>query len=202
MTMSLDATTSCTICRPNQLGAAMIAELARLHIECLPSSLFSRLGFRSTHCLYRFVAGSNAESLAVAFDQQGLPVGASVTSFEPATLLRRALLASPLSFFLLFNLNKLPWRSIGDSIDHGLQPLPELMFLFVSPALRSGGIGRELVLLAQNVVLASGGQELSVLTEELQGNRAVDFYQQLGYGVRARARKFGKPFLVFTRRLP
>lgn len=148
------------------------------------------------------MAASSAECLAVAFDAQGLPVGASVTSFLPVTLLRRALLASPLSLWLLVNLNKLPWRSVGESSAHGLQTLPELMFLFVSPGLRSCGTGRELVLLTHNAVFACGGLELSVMTEEHDGNRAVDFYQRLGYGLRARARKFGKPFLVFTRRLP
>ena len=187
---------------PGTLSAALVDELARLHVACLPESLFSRLGMGATRCLYRFMAASRAESFAVAFDADGVPVGASVTIFQPTSLLRRAVLGSNLGFWLLRKAHRLPWASVADSKSPGLRPMPELMFLFVSPALRSCGAGRTLVTLAQSEVYRLGGAELCVMTEDRPGNRALDFYRGMGYELQGAARKFGKAFVVFTRSLP
>ncbi|MDP3138752.1 MAG: hypothetical protein Q8N17_20760, partial [Burkholderiaceae bacterium] len=124
---------------PGELTAAQIDELARLHCECLPDSLFSRVGLGATRCLYRTMARSPSEVFVLACDSSGLPVGASVTSFEPDSLLRRLVMGSAMTLWLALRFYRLPWSRLRDHQPAPMAAQPELMFLFMRPDRRNAG---------------------------------------------------------------
>ena len=191
----------CRLVEGRTLTVAHITALAQLHCDCLPHSLFSRVGLGATRCLYQWMARSTSEIFLLAFDPSGRPCGAAVTSLAPHTLMRRLLLRSPLAFWLALRMHKLPWAGLRDQLPPPQPELPELMFLFVRPQDRQGGTGQKLVELTQSAVAARGKLVLTVMTQDSPDNRALGFYRRLGYEQRGTVRKFGKAFVLFYRQL-
>lgn len=184
-----------------ELSGAQIDELARLHCECLPDSLFSRVGPGATRCLYRMMARSPKELFVVALDADGRPVGAAVSSAEPATLLRRLVTGSAMALWLALRFYRLPWSRLRDQRPAPMAAQPELMFLFMRPDCRNAGAGERLVRATEQAVRACGEKTLFVMTEDRPDNRALAFYRGLGYRTEARVRKFGVEFVLYSRSL-
>ncbi len=119
----------------------------------------------------------------------------------PHTLLRRLVQGSPMALWLLVGVARLPWAGLFDQQPAPGPERPELMFLYVDQALRSGGAGRQLVLLTESAVRQRGPSELTVMTADDPANRALAFYRGLGYVREATVRKYGKAFALFRRTL-
>ncbi|MDO8277004.1 MAG: GNAT family N-acetyltransferase [Burkholderiaceae bacterium] len=186
---------------PGELTAAQIDELARLHCECLPDSLFSRVGLGATRCLYRMMARSSSEVFVLATDANSLPVGASVSSTAPDSLLRRLITGSAMSLWLALRFYRLPWSRLRDHQPAPFAPRPELMFLFMRPDSRNEGAGARLVRATEQAMRARAEKTLYVMTEDRPDNRALAFYRELGYQAVAKVRKFGVGFVLFGRPL-
>lgn len=201
--MSVDAAAVFSIrtIAPGELTPAQIDELARLHCRCLPDSLFSRVGLGATRCLYRMMARSPSEFFVLALDASDLPVGASVTSTAPDSLLRRLVTGSAMSLWLALRFYRLPWLRLRDHQASPMAACPELMFLFMRPDCRNAGAGARMVRATEQALRARNEKTLFVMTEDRPDNRALAFYQGLGYQAVAKVRKFGVGFVLFSRGL-
>ena len=178
-----------------------LADLVRLHTGCLPGSLFSRLGAAVTRSLYAYVLKSDMELVVVIRDTGGTIVGGSVVSLNPDTLIRRLLLGSGILFNLLFRFYRFPLNFKRDLPDAYQPGCPELMFLYVDEKHRSLGYGKVLVEGTQQALAERGISRLCVYTEDDPQNRAISFYQGLGYTPAGKATKAGTAYLVFEKQL-
>lgn len=189
-----------------------LAVLARLHAACLPDSLVGALGDRYVRAFYRYVERSQKEILAVERDESGRPVAAAVLSLEPATLLRRLLLRTPLVVDLIKALPKLALKTLIRSRGAWTRPdtpisripsvLPQLILIFTDAAERGRGRATALIAEIERQLARRGIARYEVRTEADPANPALRFYENRGFEVQGVTVRFGTPFTVFTRVIP
>jgi ribosomal protein S18 acetylase RimI-like enzyme len=184
-----------------------VARLAALHVNILPRSLVSRLGLRYTRTFYGYVARSPREVLCVARDRDGLVRAGLVLSFDPASLQRRLLLATPLApaiavrpwvVALRSMLRDLLLAGTGEDL---LGERPELIIIFVDRVFQGRGLGRELVAQLEAALAERKIGSYFVKTEDQPGNRALDFYTRTGFRRLGCVERHGIPFALLDKQL-
>ncbi len=175
--------------------------LAVIHMASLPDSSLTRLGSDATVAFYKFIAKSEDEKLYVFTHADGQPAAACVLSFSPKSIKRRMVLNIPMALSLLAtlwqkelstspsNLGTPPKKeSIARIANYDELPLlnslphaPEVLHIFADITCRGTGVGRKLMMRAEQAVCESGQTQIVVQTQADTNNAALKFYHALGY---------------------
>jgi hypothetical protein len=193
----------------------LLASLATLHCACLPASAITKLGPGYAVHFYRMLARSASDHVLAAIDE-GTTKGGLVLSERPGVLTRRMLTRTPLILYLIARLRSvtLPMLTgspasvasppLGEPVisPQGLErieTMPELVHLFVAPASRGEGLGEALVARCTALCRNEGVPSYFVKTRTEDGNRAVQFYERLGFKKLGIVEKQGRQFVGFVR---
>lgn len=175
--------------------------IARLHMSCLPNSLFSILGYSVTKRMYSYLLKSKFELIRVLISDNGNVVGAVVVSFSANSFLLRLLMAPSVLFHIILNSYKIPYSMIFDHTDKKDSNDPELMFIFVDHKYRSLGLGRELMENTHQILGWLGVSKVLVSTENDKKNRAIPFYENIGYQQLDEFISYGRSFIRMAKEL-
>lgn len=184
--------------------------VARLHSESLADSMVSVLGSKVVARYYEFLVGSELEAVFVC-RRQGRVVGAAVLSEDPDTLSRRFLSnGSPvLLWHAVVGAARSPAvaRRLVLSMREpkplgALEGLPEVVQLFVDPAVRGLGAGREVLGEVESHLRGSARRAYFVKTLAAADNRALDFYNRLGFVAVGEQSLQGFRFRFLSKQLP
>lgn len=189
-----------------------VATLGHLHLETLPASLVTKLGFAYAESFYRYIARSKQEVLFIfRLDSRGPIAGACALSIAPATLERRltvgsclipALAVRPLVLLDCFLSRAEPPRSlaaIGRSLPSDLAGCPEVVAIFTARSVRGRGVGASLLGAVESYLREKELSRYYVKTIDAPDNHAVQFYLDNGFLLRARYSKYRKVFQIFDK---
>ena len=185
------------------MEARDIGDLAQLHRSSLPDSLVSELGAAYTRSFYRYVTSSSRELVVSERGDGDRIIAGAVLSFDPHGLNRRLLLSTSLVLHLLWKLPLVlrlafaPRNSDDGSSD--VHDMPELLLIYAAGEVRSRGIGARLVERIEQALRARGVRQYQVKTVADPANRALSFYERLGFTRSHIVAKQGKRFQVFTK---
>jgi GNAT superfamily N-acetyltransferase len=183
-----------------------VRELAELHRSCLPDSVVSRLGPGYARSFYRYVTRSPRELVLSERDAEDRVVGGAVLSLDPVTLNRRLLTGTQLVPRMALR-GRLLWDLVRDLLAPGSERgdenhLPELLLIFAASSVRGRGIGTGLVARLEAALAERGIAEYRVKTIADPANRALAFYERLGFSRAGEVVAQGRRFQVFRRRVP
>ena len=187
-----------------------VEAIARLHLRSIDDSLPSLLGLRYLKRFYRFLARSRHEWVFVE-RIDGDVHSVCVVSFEPASVNARILRATPVALgwhaaaailrnpaFRSFLRHYLRERLRGGGADG---KAPEITYIFTSEARRGERLGRRLVERVEAFLRERGVGAYHVKTLDDPANRALSFYDEIGFdriGTRAES---GRSFVEFRKRI-
>ncbi len=163
--------------------------VAKLHSESLGDSILSVLGPKVVARYYEFLVGSELEAVFVC-RREGRVVGAAVLTEDPDTLTRRFVShGSPVLLWLaavgaarsLAVARRLVLSTRQPKPLGALEGLPEVVQLFVDPAVRGLGVGRAVLEEVESHLRGSAHRAYFVKTLAAGDNRALDFYNRLGF---------------------
>ena len=184
---------------------ADLEDLATLHAESLPTSLFTALGHDALVRYYAYVEASPHETAWTA-SEAGEVVGACVVSHEPDSVLRRFVSHAPVAFA----------RELGKVIrDAGIrrkiaqklrepssEPVaPEVTQIFTDQARRGHGIGAALLRACEAKLRTAQISRYFVHTERDDNTAGIRFYRREGFTPIGESRSFGRAFLVMQKDL-
>lgn len=190
------------------LSDADIRVLARMHRVALPGSLVTMLGERYIHAFYRYLAQSSDEILFL--ERSGEPgaeiLGACMVSMHPEKLYHRLALRTPLLLYVLPSLKRLPLqamiRKIFRRAERGSMPQPagpEIILIFARQELRGNGLGTRLVGRTKTWLRSTSAKRLFVKTQDGVDNRAIRFYEKLGFTRVGLIFDHGKSLVLFEK---
>jgi ribosomal protein S18 acetylase RimI-like enzyme len=159
-----------------------VEALVRLHRECLPASLLTKLGARALTRFYRLAIASRDEHVWVATDDTGAVAGGCLLSDEPATMSQRLLLG-----------RRLVVRASAHS--------PEVTQIFTDGKLRGKGLGAQLLRTCEETLRTRGVRKYFVHTQRDDNEAGIRFYRREGFVQIGESRSFGQPFLVMQKDL-
>ena len=200
-----------------EVGESEVRELAALHVRCLPTSLPALLGESYTRHLYRYIARSPHEGLALC-SPDGAIVGAAIVTFAIASLPSRLLWHTPLLLFvpnprllgrlvkalLLWLTHRLSLNGRMDTeIKHGRTADlgPELVWFFVTAAQRGTGVGSALLVELEANLVVKGQTRYCAFTIEDESESAVQFYLRHGFARVGYLMKRGTSYLVLQKQI-
>ncbi len=189
------------------LTAADADRLARLHESTLPTSVFGRTGVRLLTRYYHWAASSPAEHLFVV-RHDGVIAGAAVLSLDPATLLRRFVLAAPVAFGVAvaarvatdaaFRMEVAAYvreRLVGGATEDAG---PELVQIFVDPAERRRAVGSALLNQIAELLAVRGLRRYHVRTLLNDNDEVLEFYKRRGFRPEQETRFCGALYVRLT----
>jgi GNAT superfamily N-acetyltransferase len=185
---------------------ADLEDLATLHAESLPTSLFTALGHNTLVRYYAYVEASPYETSWTAAEN-GEIVGVCVLSHEPESVLRRFVSHAPLAFAR--ELGKLVVRD-GDLRGRLVQKLrepasephaPEVTQIFTDQTRRGHGIGAALLRACEAKLRTARISRYFVHTERDDNTAGIRFYRREGFTPIGESRSFGRAFLVMQKDL-
>jgi GNAT superfamily N-acetyltransferase len=175
----------------------------KLHRSSLPDSLVSELGSAYTRSFYRYVTSSPQEVLVSERGVDNRIVAGAVLSFDPHGLNRRLLLGTSLALHGALRFPKvlrLALAPLGSEDERGdVHDMPELLLIYAASEVRSRGIGARLVERIEQELRDRGVKQYQVKTVADPANRALAFYDRLGFTRSCIVAKQGKRFQVFTK---
>jgi GNAT superfamily N-acetyltransferase len=172
----------------------------------------SVIGWKAVRGMYGYIDRSKHEYMRVQ-ERDGVIVGVYVLSLSPHTLVRRLLVSTWLLLWTAMCLFRVPWVRIirqqmvstpetgGTPRRHETEVRPEVLLLFTDPVCRGQGIGGELMAQGECVLREHGFGSYVVKTISAASNRALGFYEGLGFVPVADIRKHGKSYRVFEKPL-
>jgi GNAT superfamily N-acetyltransferase len=178
------------------LTDADFARLAALHAALLPDSLVARLGEAYAARFWRYAAGSASESILLE-RESGRIAAAGLLSFQPGTLSRRLLLATPLVLHFARHLPRVFRAALGAGGPDS--DLPELLILLTDPALQGRGLGRAVLARAEDELRRKGLDAYTVRSFADESHPAVRFYKAGGFVPLRSFRAHGTDFLLLRK---
>lgn len=185
---------------------ADLEDLARLHAEALPTSLFTALGHDALVRYYAYVEASPHETAWTA-SENGEVVGACVVSHEPDSVLYRFVSHAPVAFAR--ELGKLVVRDAeirGKLVQKLREPAgethsPEVTQIFTDRERRGHGIGAALLRACEAKLRTARISRYFVHTERDDNTQGIRFYRREGFNPIGESRSFGRAFLVMQKDL-
>ncbi len=185
---------------------ADLEDLADLHAESLPRSLFTALGREALIRFYAYVEASPYETAWTA-TVDGQIVGVCVVSREPGSVLSRFVRHAPIAFgrelarLVLRDaeLRRLLIARLRE--DRGQAHAPEVTQIFTSPAVRGQGIGASLLRSCEADLRTRGATMYFVHTERDDNDAGIRFYRTQGFMPIGESQSFGRSFLVMQKDL-
>jgi ribosomal protein S18 acetylase RimI-like enzyme len=185
---------------------ADLGDLAELHAQSLPSSLFTALGRDALIRYYAYVESSPYETAWTAA-VNGLVAGACVVSYEPQSVLSRFVRHAPIVFA-----RELGALVVRDSVlrtalaqrlrePAGESHAPEVTQIFTDARHRGHGIGAALLRSCEANLRTRGVARYFVHTERDDNDAGIRFYRREGFEPIGESRSFGRAFLVMKKDL-
>jgi GNAT superfamily N-acetyltransferase len=192
------------------LSESDLTRLADLHVDAIDDSIPSFLGRGYATHLYRFLAGSERETVLVE-RLEGRIASACVVSFDPNSVQRRivrgtfpALLAYAVAAWLRCrDFRQFVAATIRDVLRRGGQGFagPEIVYLFTDAALRGRGLGQRLIERTDALIRRRGESSYFVQTLDTSDNRAITFYENSGFVRVGDREERDRRFVLFHRTL-
>lgn len=186
---------------------ADLEDLAALHAEALPTSLFTALGHDALVRFYAYVEASPHETAWTAAEG-GRVVGACVVSREPGTILRRFVSHAPVAFAkelgrLVVHDAALRASLLAELRERSKEPpqAPEVTQILVDRSVRGQGIGAALLRACEANLRTAGLTRYFVHTERDANTAGIRFYRREGFTPIGESRSFGRAFLVMQKDL-
>lgn len=174
-------------------------QIATLHIQSLPESSVTKLGYRFALSFYRYIQSSKKEWIEIVKKDSQI-VGVGVISLNSRSLPLRLLFNTSLLIeWLKKNLHHFPknrMRSQG-TVPSG----PELILLYVDSQHRNTGLGARLLEQVEKRLLANGRSEYWVKTESKPDNLALLFYKKKDFYAKETLTINGINFEIFKKKL-
>lgn len=186
-----------------------LMRIARLHVESIDDSLPALLGERFASRLYAFLAISDRERVFVE-RVEGRIESVCVVSEEPTTLnsrITRATLPSLIRGALGAVLTRpafrrILWGTLNDaSRGTNAQKTPEITYIFTNEQLRGRKLGKRLIERVDERLQEVGVGVYCVKTLDDPANRALAFYDALGFARLETRVDAGRRFVEFRKRL-
>lgn len=184
--------------------------ICELHVMTLPTSSLSAFSLRSLETVYKFAVISKLEQIFIERDDSGKIIAAAFVSLAPSSFLKRLMMGSTFLLWFLLGLNKNVYRLIVEKLfetkteKHPLLPgdeMPELMFIFSDPEVRSQGCGQQLLAQIEAYFSERKVTDYEVRTEDKEDNRALSFYERNEFKKDRRCQRMGNTFQVFRKHL-
>jgi ribosomal protein S18 acetylase RimI-like enzyme len=202
---------------------ADLGDLAELHAQSLPSSLFTALGRDALIRYYAYVESSPYETAWTAA-VNGLVAGACVVSYQPQSVLSRFVRHAPIVFarelgalvvrdsVLRTFARELGALVVRDSVlrtalaqrlrePAGESHAPEVTQIFTDARHRGHGIGAALLRSCEANLRTRGVARYFVHTERDDNDAGIRFYRREGFEPIGESRSFGRAFLVMKKDL-
>lgn len=166
---------------PLKLRPQQTAQLAQLHVSCLPDTAIGTLGRRYAIGVYRYLIHSRIEHVFLEHEA-GQIIAAAVASEDPIGLFARLCSQTSLLWHVMTGAPTYRrWRAFnmlteGSTLPLSVQGHPELVFLFTSAARRRRGIARRLLAKNELLLRSRGHQRYFVRTRNHKANQASHFY--------------------------
>jgi GNAT superfamily N-acetyltransferase len=188
------------------LDPSICAVLISGHMDVLPESVLAWLGPRVLKRFYDFVVGSEQDALFVRFTSAG-GFGAAVASTSTQDLNARFIATCPLTFAAasmrafaadqrMRRLVRLKLSGGRDITPSGL-PAAELVHIYVAGHQQSRGLGKSLMSDVSAWFRARGHSTYFVKTAAAPANRAIGFYERLGFREVGKGCFKGLPYVWF-----
>jgi len=185
-------------------GEDVLRETAALHCMLLPGSAIARFGENFALSFYRYVSRSSVEIVYAAVDA-GTVIAAAVVSLRPHNLQRRLLMHTRLLPYMAMHplvAGRVGRDRLFGRVEGDIDPaLPEVIAIFTSPAHQGRGVGAQLLRGIENDLSARGLSRYCLRTEEVTGNRAIEFYDKQGFVVVGHAHTSDNSFRVMMRQI-
>jgi len=185
-------------------------DLATLHTEALPGSLFTSLGHVALVRYYAFVEGSPYETAWTA-TEAGRVVGACVVSRDPEGVLSRFVRHAPIAFARELARLVVRDRALRQQLVQRLREstlgsraeshVPEVTQIFTDHAWRGHGIGAALLHTCEANLRTRAVTSYFVHTERDDNTAGIRFYRRAGFVPIGESRSFGRAFLVMQKDL-
>lgn len=183
---------------PERVSGEDLAELARLQVEVLPTSMVSRLGAGYARAFYRFVTRSEHELLLVARNNTGRIVGGCVVSLDISSFQRRLALSTPLVPAVLVRPAVL-LSALGGNLVPPSEV--ELVLLFTNPSAQGTGVGSSLMSRCEHELARRGVTSYFVRTFADASDPAQHFYRARGFRQTGEFTAHGRRFALLQRTL-
>jgi GNAT superfamily N-acetyltransferase len=178
-------------------------------MACLPDSLVSEFGLQYARKFYRYIEGSDKEILLVERNADSKIIAVCVLSLDPKSLNKRLMVETSLLWYAFLKVHRTLFLALHSlmrlsffhpSID--TLDIPELILIYASDEMRGKGIGSSLVHKIEARLRELGINAYQVKTLADPANRALAFYEKLGFSQSYVVSKRGKRWQVFTKTLP
>ncbi len=184
---------------------ADLEDLAHLHAQGLPDSLFTSLGHDALVRFYAYVEASPYETAWTATDA-GRIVGAAVVSRDPGTVLSRFVTHAPLAFARELARVVVGHPEVRARLRQRLREgaageshSPELTQIFTDSTRRGRGIGAALLRACEANLIARQIGRYFVHTERDDNTAGIRFYRREGFQQIGESVSFGRHFLVMQK---
>jgi ribosomal protein S18 acetylase RimI-like enzyme len=187
-----------------------IDQIAALQVDLLRDSLVSRFGKRYAASYWHYVDRAEEEAAIIVRATDGTIVAACALSFAPATLAKRLVIHTPLTFYAIRNLFA-PWlwaairalvipeRGAGpDLAADGLEDAAEIVMLMTHPHHRRSGHARALLVGVEALLAKRGLARYCVRTSDKDPG-AADFYRDNGFREAGYFNAHGATFKLLTK---
>jgi len=168
------------------LSPQQTAQLAQLHVTCLPETAIGTLGRGYALRVYECLIQSPFERIFLEQQDDRL-IGAAVTSEDSVGLFSRLRSQTSLMWHLLTGVpSRQRWRAFRTLTESGCPPqivldYPELVFLYIGAAYRRRGIAHKLLVKSESSLRDSGNRHYFVRTRDHPSNQASRFYASQGF---------------------
>lgn len=204
---SVDDASTDQACPVRYMDESLKAALVRSHMEVLPESVLAWLGPRVLGCFYEFIVASERDALFIRSASAG-GLGVAVASTRTQDLNARFIARHPIAFGFaavracasdrrMRRLLNLKLAGARDAVPAGL-PTAELVHIYVSGREQARGLGRLLVSDVRVWFRAQGHARFFVKTAAAPTNRAIGFYQRLGFAEVGAGSFKGLPYVWFS----
>jgi len=179
-----------------------------LHVSTLPTSNLSSFSFRSLETIYKYAVMSKQEQLFLERDDSGEIIAVAFVSLAPSSFLKRLMIGSSFLIWFLLGFNKNVFQLVIKKL---FEPnirkktllteyeIPELMFIFSDPNVRSQGCGRQLLKQIEGYLTKNNMSVYEVKTEKNEDNRALSFYERNGFKRERVFKRMGSVFQTFRK---
>jgi GNAT superfamily N-acetyltransferase len=192
----------------DRVSRADAEQLARLHRAAMPYSVLGALGTATLRRYYRWVARSADERVFVSRDGDRV-IGVAVLSFRPANVIRRFVMARPLSFataalarFVQDSAFRRQVRAfLAESSSNDAGEAPELLQIFVAAEARGRHNGTALLRRVEEWLSMHGHTRYYVRTLADNNASTLAFYDRRGFAAAGERLFCGSRFAVLVKKV-